>query len=389
VIGRRQLPVASPISLFALARGAVDAARANAVTHARARAHVAQTLGASNVLLTDSGTSALVLALRLAAPAGGTIGLPAYACVDLGAAARGAGVRVRLYDVDPRTLGPDLESLRRMLTRGVDAVVAAHLFGYPADVPAVRALAEPFGVRVIEDAAQGAGGTLRGTRLGSLAELSVLSFGRGKGLCAGGGGALVALEERWRAAMDEIRVDASGAGWNGLVATGVQWALGRPSLYALPSMLPWLHLGEMVYHPATEPRAMSAASASLVPTAFALEAPEVAIRRARARELEQLALRGDALATPLAVDGSEPGFLRFAVRDVGGQRHAAPALGIGCPYPKPWVEVADLSSLLMAGEPDMPGARDLARSLYTLPTHRFVSRSDVAALERWMRSARG
>ena len=62
---------------------------------------------ATDVVLTDSGTSALILALQALVPAGGTVAYPAYACIDLTAAALGAGMRVRLYDLDPATLSPD------------------------------------------------------------------------------------------------------------------------------------------------------------------------------------------------------------------------------------------------------------------------------------------
>ncbi|MDQ3520445.1 MAG: DegT/DnrJ/EryC1/StrS family aminotransferase, partial [Gemmatimonadota bacterium] len=79
------------------------------------RQRLTERFGAQAVALTDSGTSALVLALRLAAGAGGTVAFPGYACIDLAAAARFAGVRVRLYDVDPASLSPDLDSVRRTL----------------------------------------------------------------------------------------------------------------------------------------------------------------------------------------------------------------------------------------------------------------------------------
>src|SRR5205085_6679 len=116
------------------------------------------------------------------------------------------------------------------------------------------------GATVIEDAAQGAGGSLRGRRLGSLGELAVVSFGRGKGLCASGGGALLTSrendEDRLAANLGDVERSAPQRGWSGLAKGAIQWALGRPSVYALPSMLPWLHLGEMVYHAASEPRPM-------------------------------------------------------------------------------------------------------------------------------------
>src|SRR5437764_10909928 len=98
----------------ALARGLRSGARSVAALE---RA-LATRFGARDVVLTDSGTSALVLALRAVLRPGGTVALPAYACVDLLAAAEATPARVRLYDVDPATLSPDLTSVDAALRRG-------------------------------------------------------------------------------------------------------------------------------------------------------------------------------------------------------------------------------------------------------------------------------
>ena len=64
------------------------------------------------LLLTDSGTSALALALQRAArERPGPAALPAFCCYDIATAADVAGVPFVLYDVDPETLGPDPASL--------------------------------------------------------------------------------------------------------------------------------------------------------------------------------------------------------------------------------------------------------------------------------------
>jgi perosamine synthetase len=322
--------------------------------------------------------------MRITAGKDGVVGLPAYACVDLAAAALAADVRVRLYDVDPATLSPDLDSVRRMMSRGVTAIVVAHLFGYPADVPGVRELADREGVPVIEDAAQGAGGSLHHSRLGALGDLALLSFGRGKGLCAGGGGALLARGERWSSVIGELSLAPASRGWGGLASTLAQWVLGRPSVYWLPSMLPWLHLGEMVYHPAGEPAAISAASSSMVPTAISLEPADVAERRMRASRFDEIVRGSRGFVAPSGVPGGEPGYLRYAIRHVSRKRHPATALGIVRPYPKPWMEWPELRGVIQAGEPASLGAAELARALLTLPTHGFLNESDVAAVTRWL-----
>ena len=384
MIGRRQPPVHSPIRPRALVR-AVGAA---VVAGDRARTEVTTTLagrfGAAAVALTDSGTSALVMAMRLTAGAGGTVALPAYGCIDLTAAAVFAGVRVRLYDVDPATLSPDLESVARAVSRGVGAIVVVHFYGYPADVPGVTRIAAEAGVAVIEDAAQGTGGTLDGTRLGALAPLSLLSFGRGKGITGGRGGALLlrdsALSERAAA----LRLGDPPRGWSDAGVATAQWLLGRPSLYSLPASLPMLRLGEMVYHPAHEPSSLSHAAAVLVRDALAHDDAEASLRRRNASTM-MAGVEGRRGIVPVRViAGGASGYLRAAVRN----RYCRPIdtrLGMAGGYPLTLMEQAELRPQLCVGEREHPGAHELRRTLVTLPTHRFLSVRERDLLGRWAR----
>ena len=382
MIPRRQLPVASPVSLRAVGAATV-ASLVGTASLAQARALVLQRWNAAEAVLTDSGTSALVCALRLAVPPGGIVAFPGYACIDLAAAALRAGTRVRLYDIDPATLSPDLNSVERVMRRGIDAIVVAHLFGYPADVDAVRVLAARHRVTIIEDAAQGAGATLHGRRLGSLGDLSILSFGRGKGLCAGGGGALLAHNDAWRTRVSALSLASPGGGLGLLARTAIQWMLGRPSIYRLPSMLPWLRLGEMVYHQAGEPKAISRASAALLPSAVKLEDMHMGARRRVAAALDERVRGAPGFAPVRPVDGSIPGYLRYAVLDVSGTRRVTPALGVVQPYPRTLAEQEELAPLLLAGEPPIRGAAALRRSLFTLPTHHLVEPRDLSMLDSW------
>jgi dTDP-4-amino-4,6-dideoxygalactose transaminase len=239
---------------------------------------------------------------------------------------------------------------------------------------------------VIEDAAQGAGGTIHGRRLGSLGDLSVLSFGRGKGLCAGGGGALLTSVEQWDGRLQSLALSPSGRGWSTLLKTTMQWALGRPSIYALPAAIPWLHLGEMVYHPAKEPTAMSAASVSLLESALEMERADLETRRRVAVLLTDAASNARDLRTIRPISGTLPGHLRFPVLDLDGRRILRDDLGVTRPYPTPVGDQVEMQPALARGEPPMPGASDLARSLRTLPTHRFVTQSDISALDAWMKT---
>lgn len=384
---RRQLPVHSPIRASALGAALGAALARRGADHEMLAARLSEMFGADGVVLTDSGTSALVLALRATAGEGGTVALPAYACVDLAAAAVHARVRVRLYDIDPETLGPDLDSLARVLTHDVAAVVVAHLYGFPVDVPAVDELAAAHGATVIEDAAQGDGATLRGARLGSFGSLSVLSFGRGKGITGGRGGALLAtapgLPGRTESAARRERIRA---GWGDLVIAAAQWMLGRPALYWIPSAVPGLRLGESVYHAAHDPGALSVAAAALVRLALPCGEVELATRRRHAEVLVRAVQGEKGFGTIRPIPEGTPGYLRFPVRDLR-QRFLPRMLGIVRGYPRTLLEERNLHPCLDACRVALPGATELSRSLVTLPVHGLVTRRDLERMRAWLQSA--
>jgi dTDP-4-amino-4,6-dideoxygalactose transaminase len=392
-LSRRLPPVVSHVSPSAVLAAARVAARRYTGRVDRGGEVVRSTLStrydARAVALTDSGTSALVIALRLSAPRG-TVALPAYGCVDLIAAAVRAKVRVRLYDVDPATLSPDLGSVRAALARGADAVVVAHFYGYPADVPGVRALADAAGARVIEDAAQHAGGRLSGTRLGAFGPLSVMSFGRGKGTTGGRGGALLATTGAGAATIGAVEaagraMPAPAAGWGEVVIASAQWALGRPATYGIAASLPGLHLGETIYHPAGEPAALSRAAAALVRRGLPHTDAERLARAAVAESLTGQLAQVPSLHPVTAIRGSNPGYLRLAVLDEAGRR-AVPLLGVVRSYPRPLGEEPEIAPIIHRGEPDMPGARDICRTLFTLPVHEYVTRADERQIVEWASS---
>lgn len=386
---RRQLPVSSPVSLAGLFDGARGALGFDVATDAVASA-LRERHAAAAVTLCDSGTSALVLALRAAVPPGGTVAMPSYSCVDLAAAARFTDVRVRLYDLDPSTLSADLDSLACTLRRGVDAVLAVHLYGFPADLPAMRRLADAHGTPLIEDAAQAAGARLGGRALGAFGDLAVLSFGRGKGTTGGRGGALMTASSAWTARVEQHLTAVRArprAGWGDLTRAAAQWVLGRPALYAVPSAIPGLHLGEMVYHPAREPEPMTRAAAAVLQVALRRDGAEVARRRANAARL-LTAIGADAtVAATRPIAAADPGYLRFPVLDAGGRRPDA-TLGITRGYPRALYEQDELRPCLHADEREPLGGRTLRESLFTLPVHGRLTSQDLRRLCSWLGSAR-
>ena len=346
------------------------------------------------MVLTDSGTTALRAALvgALEARPGAAVALPAFCCFDLATAVNGADVPVVLYDVDPHSLAPDLASLRRALRLNVGAIVVVHLYGYPVDLAEVNRLAAEAGAVVIEDAAQAAGATLRKRPVGTQSSLAVLSFGRGKGMTGGSGGALLAHDEAGVRMVERARglLAAPERGWSGLVAAAAQMVLERPHLYALPAALPFLHLGETIYRAPHQPRTATPASCAVVAATWTLADRETETRRGNAAWLlSALGRQARVFEAIRTAAEARPGFLRLAVLASPEARRAAAGseargLGISPSYPKVLSEVPQLAPRCVNRDGAFPGGRTLATRLLTLPTHGRLGDEDIIGLERWI-----
>lgn len=382
---RRQLTVASPLSASNLVGAALDTlARRDLSEHVRNA--LAAEFNAREVVLTDSGTSALVLALRMIANPGIPIAMPAYACVDLIAAARRANVRVRLFDIDPLTLSPDLDSLQRVVDEGVSAIVVAHLYGFPSDMLGVARVAREAGVPVIEDAAQHACATIGGQAAGSFGDLTVLSFGRGKGTTSGRGGALLA-SPRFYPSLSEFTRDLKPASSvRDMTVAKASWLLGRPSIYGIPASIPALHLGETVYHEAGEPRGMSRAAMALLHRTLPGMHHAADARRANALILRDASDQSRDVSTVHAIETGEPGYLRFPVL-LRGEVHDDATLGIARGYPRPLSMEPAMEGIMAKSQEPLHGAHELASRLVTLPTHHMVTSADLGHLSEWLRTA--
>ncbi|WP_291318777.1 DegT/DnrJ/EryC1/StrS family aminotransferase, partial [Desulfonatronospira sp.] len=117
--------------------------------------------------------------------------IPGYTCYSLPAAVVRAGLKVDLYDLDPHTFQPDLDDLDQKISARTLALVGQHLLGVPADIQALAGIALDHGICCIEDAAQMLQGADEKYSRAGDAHYTVYSFGRGKPLPLGRGGALI------------------------------------------------------------------------------------------------------------------------------------------------------------------------------------------------------
>ncbi|MBN1478279.1 DegT/DnrJ/EryC1/StrS family aminotransferase [Candidatus Sumerlaeota bacterium] len=143
-----------------------------------------------------NGTDALQLTLEaLGVGAGDQVITTPNTFIATAEAITRSGATLRLCDVRADTHLMDPEALRAAITDRTRAVIPVHLFGQPADMTAIRKIADSHGLHMIADAAQAHGAHLGERRVGTLANASCFSFYPGKNLGAFGDGGAVTSDD--------------------------------------------------------------------------------------------------------------------------------------------------------------------------------------------------
>jgi len=153
---------------------------------------VADWAGASHAVATNSATTAIALALRVAGvEAGDDVLMPAFTCMATANAVCMLGAEPVFADIDPRTYNLDPVDAERRITSRTKALLPVHQIGLPADRDALAALATRRGLLLVEDAATSLGAVYKGQRLGGSGVPTVYSFHPRKMVTTGEGGMIL------------------------------------------------------------------------------------------------------------------------------------------------------------------------------------------------------
>jgi dTDP-4-amino-4,6-dideoxygalactose transaminase len=154
-----------------------------------------------------SGTAALDLVLRsLGVGPGDEVITVAHTFIATAEAISAVGARPIFVDIDPQTSTMDPAALAAAITPATRAILPVHIYGQPADMDAIMALARRHQIPVVEDAAQAHAATWRGVRAGALGDAACFSFYPGKNLGAyGDAGAVTTLDAELAAQVRLLR----------------------------------------------------------------------------------------------------------------------------------------------------------------------------------------
>lgn len=166
-----------------------------------------------------NGTDALTLALKaLGIGVGDAVFVPDFTFFSSAEVISLEGATPIFVDVDRHTYNISVEDLNRKIEAvnregrlNAKCIITVDLFGLPADYDAVRALADRFGLYIIEDAAQGFGGCNAGRKACSMGDICTTSFFPAKPLgCYGDGGACFTNNPEWASLIESYKVHGKG-----------------------------------------------------------------------------------------------------------------------------------------------------------------------------------
>ncbi len=158
----------------------------------------AEFTGSAHVVNCANGSDALEMALSaLGIGPGDEVLVPAHTWLTTATAATHLGAQPVFVDSHPDTYTLDLADAARKITSRTKAIMPVHIFGQPAPMDDVLALASLHGLKVVEDCAQATGTFYRGRHVGTWGNIGCFSFYPGKNLGAyGDAGALTTQDEK-------------------------------------------------------------------------------------------------------------------------------------------------------------------------------------------------
>ena len=166
----------------------------------RFEAALAQRVEAPYVAAVSSGTAGLHLCMRLAGvgPGDEVVTTP-FSFVASANCALYEGATPVFADIHPQTLNLDPVAVEAAITPRTKAMLPVHVFGYPAELDELQAIASRHGLAIVEDACEALGSEYRGRPIGATGHPAVFAFYPNKQMTTGEGGAVaVASEQEWQ-----------------------------------------------------------------------------------------------------------------------------------------------------------------------------------------------
>lgn len=359
----------------------------------RFRSALMQRYGLAACEFVSSGRSGMTLILKMlhelrGQPQRNEVVIPAYTCFSVPASIERAGLRVRVCDIDPRTLGYELEQLENFDFSRVLAVVSANLYGIPDDLPAIEAVARRHGVYMVDDAAQALGASCDDRPVGTFGDVGLFSLDKGKNITSMQGGILVTRNPGIGATLRREVAELPKPGTTDTIVQIIKLfayaLLLPPQRYGITRRMSFLGLGQTPYETPSPLTRYSPALGVMTSNLFARLERLSGIRRNNARSILAAVSVLPGINAVGSGSSADPVYVRLPLvapdrqtRDELVEALNNAGIGATISYPSAVVDIPELRPRLHTRDLDCPGARDVANRIFTLPTHPFVGQTEI------------
>ncbi|MEP7762957.1 DegT/DnrJ/EryC1/StrS family aminotransferase [Sanguibacter sp. 25GB23B1] len=309
-----------------------------------------QLVGGRECVAVSSGTSGLHLGLLAAGIGpGDEVVVPSFTFAATGNSVALAGATPVFVDIEPDYFCLDPEAVRASITPRTRAIMPVHLYGHPAAMHALRAIADEHGLLLFEDAAQAHGAQLDGAPVGSFGDFAMFSLYPTKNMTSGEGGMVACASDEIARTVRllrnqgmEVQYSNEVIGFNARM-TDVHAAIGRVQLTKVGA---W-----------TEQR------------------------RANAAFLDAGLASVDGVTTPPVQEGATHVYHQYTIRVADDRDAIVQALreehGVGCGvyYPIPNHRLPSLAPYAPGLE--LPRTEEAAQQVISLPVHPSLAPGDL------------
>ena len=348
----------------------------------------AKYIGVKHAIAVNSGTDALVIAMKAMGIGEGdeviTTPFTFFATAETIAM---VGAKPVFCDVEEDTYNIDAGKIEALITPKTKAILPVHIFGQPADMAAINAIAEKHGLKVIEDACQAVGAAIGEKMVGSLADAACFSFFPTKNLGGFGDGGMITTDS------DELNVICRAYREHGGAQNG---AKARALLTGVEDDLAGGKSGDALYNPYKYYNYLIAYNSRL----DAIQARVLDIKldylegfNARRTEIAgkyNAAFQGlPGIEIPVIREGVKTVWHQYAFRcgnkDGMGEHLAALGIGSAAFYPVP-LHLQKAFVGLGYNPGDLPVAEKITRQTVCLPIFPELSEEEILAVIQGVKS---
>ncbi len=320
---------------------------------------LADYVGVKHCVTCANGTDALRLALMaMGIGPGDAVFVPdftffatAEAVAMVGATPVFVDVKKDTYNIDVNDLSDKLLHVTSRIDLHPAAVIAVDLFGLPADYHVLRSICKSHGLRLIEDGAQGFGGSIDGKKACSFGDISTTSFFPAKPLgCFGDGGALFTDNDEWADLLRSMRIHGKGTDKYDNVRLGLNSRLD--TLQAAVLQVKMKHFDE-----------------------------ELNSVNHVARKYNELL--NEKVFTPIIPDGYSSSWAQFTIQVNDRDRIQAHLKEAGIPsmvyYPRTMSQQTAFNYL---GQEPCPVAKQLTQDVLSIPMHPYIKDEEIETISK-------